>query len=185
MMGPVKTWSSWTQQSAAGTLLARRTAAAAVGAAALALSGCAGGGLDTAATINGQVISERDLQATLLQLQPVLPTEPGALLNTLARGPVLDAKAVGQGFELSQEEIVASIRGQAGIEEPEPLLIDYVRYDFYSRNLESAGQSPTPEELAGLDVQINPRYGQWDPASAQVAPALPDWITPATPDAGS
>ena len=39
-------------------------------------------------------------------------------------------------------------------------------------------QGITQEDVNALDVQVNPRFGAWDPQAGQVVPQVPSWITP-------
>ena len=34
----------------------------------------------------------------------------------------------------------------------------------------------TPDALAAVDVEVNPRYGSWDIANGGVVPRVPEWI---------
>ena len=37
-------------------------------------------------------------------------------------------------------------------------------------------QSVTTEDLAAVDVDVNPRYGTWDATNGGLSPVVPDWI---------
>lgn len=149
--------------------------AALLTAAALALSACTSPPMDHAATVNGQVISETDLHEATAQFNTVSqqPVVPGQVLNVLAQLPVLSEMASGAGAPITDHQLLTEVRG-VGIEEPNQLLLDYVRGLVY---LQTVGGQVPPEQLTGLDVEINPRYGSWDPERAAVVPQVPDWIT--------
>lgn len=150
---------------------------------ALLLAGCSTGPFDHAATVNGQLISESDLQEAVAQINTQVATTPADVLGVLIKAPVLDELAQGAPFEVSEQQMVEAIRTQTTIENPSPLLVDYVRADYYLRQL--GGVIP-PEELAELDVELNPRYGTWDPTAGDVVNDVPAWINPVeAQDAGS
>lgn len=171
MMGPVS--ASLVPVLTLPRRLRTRTLAALAGA--LLLAGCAAGPFDTAATVNGEVISESDLQEAVAQINTQVATSPADVLGTLVKGPVLSELAQGAPFEVSDQQMVEAIRTQTTIEDPSPLLVDYVRADYYLRQL--GGVIP-PEALADLDVELNPRYGTWDPAAGDVVDDVPAWINP-------
>lgn len=150
-------------------------AAAVLAAAVLALSACSNAPMDRAATVNGQVISESELQeaVALLNASPLFegqPVSPGQILGILVQLPVLEESI---GGTLGDNEAASRAPQVLGIEEPTPLLLDLIRAVSYLQG----GAQATPDQLAGLDVDINPRYGTWDPERAAVVPDLPDWIS--------
>lgn len=144
--------------------------------AALGLSGCASSGMNTAATVDGRVITESGMQAALAQLAPVAQVTPEQFLSTMIQAPVLEQKAVGQPFEMGTDKVVNEIREQFDIQDPDPLLVEFVRANYYGQNLTQAGIAITPADLQGLDVAVNPRYGTWDPAKATLSTQNPPWI---------
>jgi hypothetical protein len=155
---------------------------AVLAAAVLALSACSNSPLDHAATVNGRVISESELHEviTLLEASPVFEGQsvsPQVVLGLLVQLPALEQSI---GGTLGDEEAARRARTQFQVEETTPLLLDLVRATAY---LEGGAQA-TEEQLAQLDVEINPRYGKWDPeglasgeSSSAIAPDVPPWIS--------
>jgi hypothetical protein len=156
--------------------------AAALAAAVLALSACSNSPLDHAATVDGRVISESELHEviTLLEASPVFEGQsvsPQVVLGLLVQLPALEESI---GGTLGDEEAARRARTQFQVERTTPLLLDLVRATAY---LEGGAQA-TEEQLAELDVEINPRYGKWDPdavatgqSSTVITPDVPPWIS--------
>lgn len=161
--------------------LRRPATIGAVALGAFALAGCGVGPLDTAATVNGRVISERALQDTVIELNEAdVPVTPVQVLDLLVKGPAVEALVTDGGGAIAEAEVVAAIRqatagSERPIENPSPLLVEFVTYDIYLGQL---GGAVPPEALAGLDVEVNPRYGQWDPQTGALTDEVPEWITP-------
>lgn len=154
----------------------RVLAAAAVGL--LLLSGCATGA-DTAATVEGQEIGEAELQEATRQFNQVAqqPVTPSQVLQVLVQLPVLEEVGAEAGVDFTEEEY-RSAMVEAGLSEPHPLAVDFLRGLNIQNTLPQTGQEVPSDRLAELDVEINPRYGSWDPESATVTAEPPAWIVP-------
>lgn len=143
--------------------------------AAVALTSCGTTALDHAATVDGQVISQSDLYEATEQLRTVEESAlPAELLSVLVRTPALDEAVRGTETGVTNQRILADVQA-VGIVDPNPLLVDYLRGRYFEERL---GVQLSPEVLAGLDVEVNPRYGVWDPVAGTLTTPTPEWITP-------
>ncbi len=159
-----------------------RSLAAFVLAGALVLAGCGNAPLDHAATIDGQRINESDLQEVTQEFNALAPQPitPGEILTVLVQLPVLEDLAADAGSQITDGELLEQIRTiPQAPDEPSDLFLDLVRGLSYQQL--SGGQLPQ-EQLDELEVDINPRYGTWDPAQAAVVDEDPDWILPVDPE---
>lgn len=160
---------------------ARRSAAALVplAAAGLVLSGCAADGLSgsVAAVVDGKEISVEQVQEATAEFNSLgvqQPTTTSDTLTLLIYGD-LAAEVYTQsgGPPIADEQIVAVLRG-GGAEHPSDSLVEMYRSVSHIQGL---GGLPPADDL---DIAVNPRYGQWDPAAGQIVTADPDWITEVT-----
>lgn len=161
---------------------------------ALLLSGCSGLTASDAAIIEGRTISDSELQEATTQLNEIVPQPGGAgvLLTDLARSFLLDAVISGTPLEITDQEMRELLR-ENGVADPNEVTIDVARAREYLTRLQDPAFTADPanevvltrlaavgqEDLEGLDVQVNPRYGTWDPTSLSLVDQAPEWITPA------
>ncbi|WP_420112120.1 hypothetical protein [Pseudactinotalea sp.] len=139
----------------------------------------------TAATVNGQVIGEREVATAVEELShffgPVPPTE---VITYLVAAPEMIDVAADAGFGMSESDAVGTLdrlaaqNGVDPIEASEPTLL-VVRSLLASSALQSdpeaaALMTEVGDRVAGLDVTISPRYGTWD-GQAIAEPSF-DWI---------
>lgn len=151
--------------------------------AALLLGGCAGSGVSSgeAATVGDTTISESDLQEVTTQFNEVAqqPMTPSQVLDTLIKAPALEQMVAGSGQEVTDQELLSQLAELPGAPgEPNPLMVDFLHGVVYSQMV--GGQVP-PELFADLEVEVNPRYGTWDPEAVSLADEAPEWITPQSP----
>lgn len=178
------------------TRLSRGIAAAAL-LTALALGGCSANP-GAAAVVNGERITEAELSRAVSDFAAVTgqQVEPGAMLGTLVVAPVLLEVGSEHGVAASEDEAVALLDQQAeaaGLTAPEDGygsgVIDVAQMTLVNQRLASApagaeAAQAISERISEADVEISPRYGEFDP-SGQIAPQSLPWIatatTPATP----
>lgn len=161
-----------------GALPPVRRVVAVVAAGLLLLSGCATGA-GTAATVEGQQISEAELHEATRQFNEVAqqPVTPGQVLEVLVQLPVLDEVGAQAGVDFTEQEYREAMI-EAGLSDPHPLAVDFLRGLNIQNTLPQMGEEVPAEALAELDVELNPRYGSWDPETATVSADPPEWITP-------
>lgn len=161
--------------------------------AALLLGGCSGVSSGEAAVIDGRSISMRELQETTTQLNEVstAPSDPAQVLTDLTKAPLLDDVMDGSTFELTEQSVSEVLRA-AGLERPTELTLDVARTRQYLALLQDPGlmqdpaaegvvqrlQALTVEDFEPLNIEVNPRFGAWDPTTVVVGEQVPDWIVP-------
>ena len=171
--------------------------AASLVAAGLALTACSAHP-GAAAVVDGQRISEQTLADSSQALQPFLQTQlaPTTMLSSMIQAPVILEVAAAHGFSASADDAEAyldSIAEQSDVDAPETFpdgTLEVTRMlmvtQMYTQSEADAEgiQAEVTEQIADLDVSINPRYGEWDPEAGNgllIAQTTPDWLIE-TPD---
>ncbi len=181
-----------------------RVAAAVV----LAVSGAAGCSTQSgaAAVVEGRSIPVADVHAATEQLSPYLQNAtPSGVLVLLVAEPVFERVATAHGIGVSDQEaqevldqLAAPPDPAAGEEGQEPApadgageqpefgaaSLDVARLTLLQRKLgeHPDGQALLDEvtaELAALDVDVNPRFGEIDFGQGGITPVEHDWLVPA------
>ncbi len=142
--------------------------------AALGLSGC--GGADTAAVVDGDVITVQDAQTAAQQIneafdlqQPLTTTDAVASLVT---APFIIRAAQKAGHPQTS---TAARAAMPKLSDPSQETIDLVRANNAVRTLDQDTQNQILDDIAKADVEINPRFGSFDPQQGMVA-EKPNWI---------
>lgn len=165
--------------------------AAALAALVVAVSGCQTPG--TAAVVNGERISDRDVSAVISDLgaNPALPAiAPADVVPYLAYEKLLSQLAEDFNFTLSDEQVTTAFNqameaNGAPTLDPattDPATVDFLRTQSY---IDTVTTLPNAEEVQAAfgpmveaaEIEINPRYGiEFDPETTQFAPITPEWI---------
>lgn len=166
----------------------RRAAAALALAAALVTTGCGATEADRAAVVDGTVITETEVQAVMSEvngMEPALLQEkltPSSALTTIVRARPAIAFFAEKGVVASDTVAEQEARSR-GVENPSDATLEVIRFVHALRQA-AAGQRFTAEDETELitriqeqHVEVNPRYGAFDPDSAAVAATLPEWVT--------
>lgn len=156
------------------------------------LSACGNISANEAAVIDGERIGEDELQETISELNTIAaePFTPSTVLSELTRAPFLNAAFAGTSAELTDQE-VSQFLTDNGLDDPSSLTVDVARTRQYQTLLQNpeAMQDPQVAEAAAqlqeitvadiekLDVEVNPRYGSFDPQTASIVPEAPEWIS--------
>lgn len=145
-------------------------------AAALGLSGCATA--DTAAVVNGTVISEQDAQKAALQIQQAQPdstiTTPDAVAALIMANFINEvADSVGKG--LSESAARAAI---PNIPDPAPATLELVKSSLAWNQMTEDEHTKAIDLASQADITINPRYGTFDPKQVKFEASSPNWIKP-------
>ena len=147
----------------------------------LALSGCSGQNPSHAATVDGTVIPVAEVEAALPALTPYLQTpSAGAVASLLVVSRVGTVIAEQQGLEFSADERqVAMTALPAGLAD-EPSLAGFVA-DYVTTVLvsQALGQEEFLQAAAAVEVEVNPRFGSWDPTTVSVVPGTGSLSSPA------
>ncbi|GIG24524.1 hypothetical protein [Cellulomonas denverensis] len=163
---------------------------------AASLAACGGGTPGAAVIVDGHAISEAALQTTFEQVSPIFSgVDLPNLITVLVQQPAYTAVTAGLGEAYSDQQLTELYRQTAEATEgmdpdveltPESLAV--LRFSLAASALQqaSAQQQATlvtdlQEELDGLEVKVNPRYGQFD-ATGAVVQGTYSWIVPTQTD---
>lgn len=146
-------------------------------AALLPVSGCAGQNPNTAAVVNGTVISEKDIDAASRDLAALGTsgqsiTKQDILLALILRPFVVEA-AQRRGTMVSQSEARAALAKE--IPDPSPATLDFAQASLVSRRLPQQELTALAQQIGTASVTINPRYGAFDLQRGMV-PAPENWL---------
>ncbi|MDO5495502.1 MAG: hypothetical protein Q4G64_07310 [bacterium] len=170
---------------------ARLAAVAAVAAAALA--GCQAPG--TAAVVNGERVTDREVSALVQDVRTVLGGDvtPAGALSILAMGRALEPLAEEYGEGISEQELLGMVNESRAIygdpavgpDDVSDALYDGLRAQFWFSGLQNGTVDPDFSAAAGdaltnVDVTVNPRYGLTGSEDGEpFQPVMAEWI--ATP----
>ncbi|WP_353951106.1 hypothetical protein V6K52_15890 [Knoellia sp. S7-12] len=160
---------------------ARTTALALAGV--LALSACSGtSSAETAAVVDGRVITEQQLREATDELNLAFPREgrpyaASEILGLLIRAPYVNEAATKAGRPQSESAARAEFKNLP--EAPSDAAVDVIQADMSGQQLDEATGQALLAEFGALDISINPRYGTFDPQQASVVPTRANWLVPA------
>lgn len=157
----------------------------------LVLGGCAAQP-GAAAVVDGQRIGENQVARAVADFTAVTgqPVDTQAMLSTLIIAPILLDVAAQGGVAASDAEAVALLDGQAqalGRTAPEEGygegVIQVAKMTIVNQGLMTA---PNAQELVGqvnervaqADIEVSPRYGDFDPNIGQIVTEPLPWIAP-------
>lgn len=172
------------------TLSVRRSIAALAVGAALVSAGCSVNRAETAAVVDGNVITERALQVAITEINsmdPALlqePLTPTGGLTALVQAPVILDYLDGKGIVVS-ESIATREANERGVARPSEATLDIVRLATSITAAQQSGQvteadgAAITELMQALDVEVNPRYGTFSPQTASIQLTAPDWVAQA------
>jgi hypothetical protein len=150
-----------------------RLLAAVIAAAALVLTGC--GRADTAAVVDGHVITESGVLAASEQVAQYAtqPLPPADIVNRLVVLPPVLEVLEERGVTISDAAARSAV---SGITDPAPYLLDLARLDLAIGQMTQEDMQNVIARLQEAEVEVNPRYGTFDPQQAAVVATQPDWI---------
>lgn len=166
----------------------RRCAATLALGAALATAGCGGSTADRAAVVDGSVISETSLQQATREVNSMEPAllqdrlSPSGTLTALVQAPVVLEVLAAKGVAVSDSVALRTARDR-GVREPSEETLAIIRLATAIGTAQRSGQiteadaQTLTQRLADLDVEVNPRYGTFDPETASIQATQPDWVT--------
>lgn len=149
------------------------------------------------AVIHGTSYSIEEVQESVQQINNIAaePTDARAVIYEAAIEQIFDDAFAGTNYRLTDADIRANVR-EAGLQDDAlPLTVEVMRLRHYAQLLQSPAalddeqlmpvvgelQAVTQEDIDALEVEVNPRFGTWDPANGGVIPEVPSWIeTPGT-----
>ncbi|HPB72378.1 MAG TPA: hypothetical protein PLX71_05320 [Phycicoccus sp.] len=157
------------------SLRVRAALASVAAAGALVLSGC--GSADVAARVDGQVITESDVAAVVKDLNAAYPGQQqpvtsAAALHALIQAPTLIAYAEAHGFP----QTASAARAQIPIPDPSDATVQALRWVAVSKQLSQQDNIALAATFSQLKVDVNPKYGTYDPATAGLTWVSPNWL---------
>ena len=149
-------------------------------AAALSVSGCSTA--DTAAIVNGQVISESEAQQAAREINEAFAADPAR--HSGRRQPLIAAPIInGVAESVGKAESDSSARSaMPNLSEPTQATLDLVKANFALQKLTDQEKQLVVEELKKAEITINPRYGAFDRDSATFEAPSRNWLS--LPDEG-
>ena len=172
------------------TLSVRRSVAALAVGAALVLAGCGGpSGPDRAAVVDGRVIPETAVQSATTEVNSMDPgllqakLTPTGTLTALIQAPVVLTYLDGLGVKVS-DSVARADAQKRGVENPSDSTLEIIKFASAIGLAQNEGKltdtdaQALTQQLQGLSVDVNPRYGTFDPQTATVALKTPDWLKP-------
>jgi hypothetical protein len=172
------------------TLSVRRSLAALAVGAALVTAGCGSSGPNRAAVVDGTVISETTLQQAMEEMNSMDPSllqqklTPSATLTALVQAPVVLDYLADKGVVVS-DSVATKQAADRGVHDPSEGTLSIIRLAGAITAAQQSGQFADSdaialtEQLRALDVDVNPRYGAYDPNTASIALTTPEWVEPA------
>lgn len=169
------------------TSTVRRSVAALALGAALVTAGCGSSTADKAAVVDGTVIRETDLQAAMSEINgmdPALLQEkltPSGTLTALVQAPVVLDYLEGKGIVVS-DSVAAKEAAARGVQEPSDGTLEVIKLASAISAAQQSGQfaeadaQALSEQLRSQDVEVNPRYGTFNPDTASVQLGQPSWV---------
>ena len=174
------------------TLPVRRLLVALVLGAALATSGCGTTEANRAAVVDGDVITETEVQEAMSQVNAMDPAllqqalTPSSTLTALVQARVVLDYFAEKGI-VASESMAREQASQSGIADPGAGTLEIIRFVTalgaaqQNAALGQAEQIELSEALRQQDIVVNPRYGEFDPETAAVSLTTPAWIEPYQP----
>ena len=133
-----------------------------------------------AATVNGTVISDQDVQTIPAQLNTLAQdgqeklTPSNALLSLILAPYVLDeAKRAGKTVSPADARKVV-----AKLANPAPSTLRFLEMQIALSQLDEASKASIVKELGKAKITVNPRYGTFDATQVALTPSSPNWIKP-------
>lgn len=150
----------------------------------LALSACSGTtSAQTAAVVDGRVITQEQVSEATEQINIAFPRQQqpftaSEILTLLIRAPyVIDAAA--KAGHPQSESAATSLPDLAKLgEAPAESTIEVLRAELSSQQLDQATAQELTQKFATIDMNVNPRYGKFDPTRAMLVADEPNWIVP-------
>lgn len=159
----------------AATVSARRAAALVAVGAAVALSAC--GSSNTAAVVDGRVISESDAQQAAAQINDTFHPQNGFTtrdaVGSLITAPLLIEAAAKSGHPQSASAARAQM---PTLHNPSDATIELVQADTALQFLTQQDKVNVVSQLKKQHITVNPRYGTFDASQGSISAQTPNWI---------
>lgn len=169
------------------TLSVRRSLAVLAVGAALVTAGCGESSADRAAVVDGTVITETELQTAMKELNAMDPgllqdkLSPSGTLSALVQAPVVLEFLAAQGIVIS-DSVATRTAADRGVVDPSDSTIEVVKLASAISAAQASQKlgdtAPLLQQLREQDVEVNPRYGTYNPETASITAGLPSWVKP-------
>jgi len=172
------------------TLSVRRSVAALAVGAALVLAGCGSpAGPDRAAVVDGRVIPETAVQSAMSEINSMNPAllqaklTPTGTLTALVQAPVVLRYLSDLGVKVSPSVAKEDAR-KRGVANPSDSTLEILRFASAIGQAQDDGKltdtdaAALTKQLQELSIDVNPRYGTFNPKTASVELTQPGWIKP-------
>jgi len=174
------------------TLSVRRSVAALAVGAALVLAGCGGPeGPDRAAVVDGKVITETSLQTAMSEVNSMNPAllqaklTPTGTLTALVQAPVVLTYLDGLGVRVS-DSVAKQDAQKRGVADPDASTLEIIKLASAISTAQGDGKlteddaATLTKQLQELNIDVNPRYGTFNPQTASIELTAPGWVKPLT-----
>lgn len=138
----------------------------------LLLAGCAAGTPSTSAVVNGTSVSESDVTRWSNGCAPAFQNTPAAvrpaMVNAAMQGALADTIAAEKSITVTDAD---RVRGVASMQDADLLMADpdcaeaVLAVSSLIFVADKLGTEAFTQAIADSDVEVNPRYGTWDPAA--------------------
>lgn len=140
----------------------------------LVLSSCGTQQAGTAATVDGTIISEKDVQAVAAELAPTAPAAP-RIPSIVLRNLILEPYVMAAAGNTAPDD--AEVRKAiAQVANPSALALDVVRTNLAIQSLSDESKTSILAKLRKAKISVNPRYGVFDLDQVEVIPIASNWV---------
>ena len=108
---------------------------------------------------------------------------PTGTLTALVQAPLVLTYLDGLGVRVS-DSVAKQDAQQRGIADPADSTLEIIKLASAISTAQTEGRltdtdaATLTEQLKALDIDVNPRYGTFNPETASIELTTPDWVTP-------
>ncbi len=163
----------------------------------LGLSACGGAQAGAAAVVDGRRISTSAVNTATTQLQRWVGTQqtltPRDILQLLVLQPFVVKAGSQAGVVLSAAQAQQAILSSGRLSDPATSTVEALQAGGTLQRLQQAAQTDekaqaalaqVQQQLAKAKVQVNPRFGTFDPTTQTIVNSAPDWLVTTASGAG-
>lgn len=134
---------------------------------AAALGGCATSP-SNAAVVDGSTISRQTLSASITGAQQVSQLTGDQVLSVLIQAQIAERVAADEGLTITDADREEQLNPQVlAVADARDFALELADVQIVAGEV---GEQQFTEALRGADVEVNPRYGSWDPEQVAVNP---------------
>jgi len=144
---------------------------------------------DMQRSVDGEVISETSLQSAMAQVNSMDPAllqaklTPTGTLTALVQAPVVLNYLDDLGVKVSDSVAMQDAKGR-GVADPADSTLEIIKLASAISAAQSDGRlteadaGELTQQLQALNIDVNPRYGTFNPQTASIELTTPGWVTP-------